>query len=407
MGCSKCGTSTCSGSSCASGTAYYNSADVCEEDNCKKIYCNQFTFGVCPDVSWNVPSCGQTALLSVPGVQGASIGSYIWHTAYGYFQVVSVDADKGLLGIVNTCLTGNADPGTQIPKCTCFTVSPPPADIASNSQLFPYVAIDFTAPTDTGCLAITVTTINGLSVGDVISIGSGFYEIDAFLSDTVVNICNTGDGILPGTSVIAQDQFGNYQYPIYVTSSCCASLSPRVDALETAVDVLEADVNSFSVAVQDASNIGTAVGSVASIGSGNVSLTVTNVSLTHAIKVMVTYDAVFSGQVSISDTSPAVALSAIQYTLVANINGGGSATLLPTTPLVYSYIVSDFTTPPAPFTYAVSVFETVSITKTYTVAAAGTLTIANAVATATASVGTPIVNGFKASLALSSIEVRL
>ncbi len=223
----------------------------------------------------------------------------------------------------------------------------------------------------------------------------------------MVNICNTGDGILPGTSVIAQDQFGNYQYPIYVTSSCCASLSPRVDALETAVDVLEADVNSFSVAVQDASNIGTAVGSVASIGSGNVSLTVTNVSLTHAIKVMVTYDAVFSGQVTVAGTTPDVFITSIDYTLVANINGGGSATLLPATPLRRSYIVSDYTTPAGPATYNVTIFETISITKTYTVAAAGTLTIATAVATATAAAGTPIVNGFKASLALSSIEVRL
>lgn len=231
MGCKSCNKANCSGCSTTCATLpYYASAEVCPEDNCEKIYCPQFSFGVCPCVSWNVPACGGTALLSVPGIIGASIGSYLWHTAYGYFRIVSVDSEKGLIGITNECLTGNADPGTQIAAGTCFLVTVPPVE-SGQSELFPYVAIDFTAPASGDCIPITVTTINGLSVGDTISIGTGFYSIDSFVSDTVVQICNDGDGILPGTSVIAQDTFGNYQYPIYVTSSCCVSLQTEVDNL--------------------------------------------------------------------------------------------------------------------------------------------------------------------------------
>lgn len=345
MGCSKCGTSTCSGSSCASGTAYYNSADVCEEDNCKKIYCNQFTFGVCPDVSWNVPSCGQTALLSVPGVQGASIGSYIWHTAYGYFQVVSVDADKGLLGVVNTCLTGNADPGTQIPKCTCFTVSPPPADVAANSELFPYVAIDFTAPADSTCLAITVTTISGLSVGDIISIGSGFYEIDSFISDTVINICNTGDGILPGTSVIAQDSFGIYQYPIFVTSSCCTTLGDAIDDLSALAFSYE------PVAVTGA----IAAAASRTVGGGNV-FAYTNTSATRTMQILVVYS--FISKLEFANTS-----AAIDFTIETNENGAGWVNINPM-PAIEEDLIAVATTS-----------HGFTITEIYTIAPTASLTV--------------------------------
>lgn len=345
MSCSRCGTSTYSGSSCASGTAYYNSADVCEEDNCKKIYCNQFTFGVCPDVSWNVPACGQTALLSVPGIQGASIGSYIWHTAYGYFQVVSVDADKGLLGIVNTCLTGNADPGTQIPKCTCFTVSPPPADVASNSQLFPYVAIDFTAPADSTCLAITVTTISGLSVGDIISIGSGFYEIDSFISDTVITICNTGDGILPGTSVIAQDQFGIYQYPIFVTSSCCTTLGDAID-----------DLSALAFAYEPVAVTG-AIASAASrtVGGGNV-FAYTNTSATRTMQILVVYS--FISKLEFANTS-----AAIDFAIETNENGAGWVNINPM-PAIEEDLVAVATTS-----------HGFTITEIYTIAPSASLTV--------------------------------
>lgn len=224
VGCCTCG----SGTTCANPPAYYTNTPVCKEDNCQKIYCNQFSFAVCPCISWNIPQCGGSALLSVPGLKGASTGSYLWNVAYGYFEITSVDAEKGLLGIMNPCLTGNAAPGTQIPKGTCFVVTAAPPEATNPSDLFPYLALDFTAPAISDCIPITVTTINGLTVGDIISIGTGFYEIDSFISNTVINICNTGDGIIPGTPVVAQDQFGNYVYPIVVVSNCCESLTDAI-----------------------------------------------------------------------------------------------------------------------------------------------------------------------------------
>lgn len=226
--CGRCNSNNCCCTTACSTTPYYTQVDVCEEDNCEKIYVNQFSFGICPDVSWNVPSCGQASLLSVPGVVGVSLGSYIWNASYGYFQIISVDPVKGLVGVANLCTVGNVDAGTQVPKCTCFVITDFPHEATQDSDVFPFVAIDFTAPAIGDCTDITVTTLNGLSPGDVISIGSGLYTIDEILGNNVIKICNTGEGILAGTSVIAKDQFGNYNYPIYTISNCCEALTTNI-----------------------------------------------------------------------------------------------------------------------------------------------------------------------------------
>jgi hypothetical protein len=285
MACSRCSSSSCTG--CSGVVPYYSLTPVCEEDNCEKIYVDQFSFALCPTNSWNVPLCGQTSILKIQGVQGVSIGSYLWHTQYGYFEVTSVNTDTGEVGITNNCTTGNASVGTQIPACTCFVVTAAPADAADPSDLFPYVAIDFTAPAVSDCIDITVTTINGLTVGDIISIGTGFYSIASFTNSTVMNICNDGEGILAGTAVIATDVAGNYVYPISVVSSCCADLTPRMAAAEADIVTNTADIatNTTNIATNTASivtnttNIATINSTLASTYSAALDRSVTTVTV--------------------------------------------------------------------------------------------------------------------------------
>lgn len=278
MACSKCNSSSCSCPTTC-GTAYYNNAEVCEEDNCQKIYESQFYFALCPVSSWNIPLCGQTSILSVPGVQGVSIGSYIWHTAYGYYEIISVDVNKGQIGIVNNCTLGNASPGTQIPACTCFTITDTPLGGNETSSFFPFVAIDFTAPADTDCIDITVTSTNGLTPGDTLSIGTGFYRLDTIVSPNIITICNDGEGIAAGTPVIAQDAFGNYQYPIGVTSSCCATLIPAVAALEADMATAQTDINLAEAAILDLQQSESYWGGV-SAGTANAQTITVNPAIT-------------------------------------------------------------------------------------------------------------------------------
>lgn len=220
MACSSCGSTNCSSglcSSCSSSIPYYSQTGVCAEDHCQKIYQQQFFFSVCPQVSWNVPLCGQTAILSVPGVAGAVVGSFLWNEVYGYFEINSVDSARGQIGIVNNCTVGNASPGTQIPACTCFIVTVPPA--VDTTQSGNCLTVDFTAPALDDCIDITLNSTTGLTASDTIQIGTGFYFIEEVKPDNIITICNHGEGITPGTPVIAYDANGNFQYCVSVISS--------------------------------------------------------------------------------------------------------------------------------------------------------------------------------------------
>lgn len=231
MTCNKCNSTTscsCSSLTGSTGTPYYASADCCLEDSCTKIYYQQYALGFSIESSWNIPQCGGAALVKVPGVTTAPIGSYLWNSSFGYFQIVSFDVASETMSISNPCLQGNASPGVEVPRCTVFTVGPPPCcedTPQSNPQSGVYLKIDFTAPGDGICIPITVTSLENLAAGDEISLGSGIYSIQSIDSSDVITICNDGNGITPGTSVIATDLLGQYVYPIYTVSNCCANIS--------------------------------------------------------------------------------------------------------------------------------------------------------------------------------------
>lgn len=189
---------------------------ACSEDHCQTIINQQFLASLKVLNSWNVPDCGGAASLSVIGLKAIAIGSNLWAEQYGYFEVIGFNADTQIITVQNNCIDGNAPAGTNIPACSEFTVTDPPLADGGGGQpsLFPYVAVDFTAPNIDTCLLITVTTVNGLVVGKNVQIGSGIYRIESIPDGTHITICNDGDGITPGTAVIAKNPANQFQYPI-------------------------------------------------------------------------------------------------------------------------------------------------------------------------------------------------
>lgn len=216
MSCNSCRRSPCC---CLPGVPqpFYAQTPVCAEDHTKNVYINQMSLGVQIQSDWNVPLCGASAILSVPGLVTASVGSSIWHDSFGYFEIIAYDAIGQTITVQNNCLDGNAAPGTQIPACTTFAISPPPCCQGTQDGVF--VAIDFTAPDEGDCIDITLTSVEGLLAGYGVSIGSGIYDLTEIKANNVVTICNNGEGIVPGTPVIAQDFAGNYQYPVTIVST--------------------------------------------------------------------------------------------------------------------------------------------------------------------------------------------
>lgn len=224
MACTSCRTNPCC---CVSySTPYYLNSAVCTENHTQEVVVNQYQFGVCPTNSWNVPQCGQSAVLDVAGVTGITIGANIWHPSYGYFEIISVNASQGTIQITNYCLADNAAAGVQIPACTCFTITPPSCCTDANNQDGVFVAYDFTAPADATCLDIILTSVEGLIAGNNVQIGTGLYLLSEIKANNVITICNEGEGITPGTPVIAKNQFEFYQYPVQlVVSNACSIAS--------------------------------------------------------------------------------------------------------------------------------------------------------------------------------------
>lgn len=164
--------------------------------------------------AFNIPACGATAVVYFSDVKKLVINSYLWHPTYGYFKIIAFDFQTGQVTILNQCQDGNAAAGTSVPACTCFIVTATPFDVTEVGATC--VAIDFTAPAVGDCLDITVTNVNNIEVGGQVAIGSGIYVVDAVISPTIITICNEGQGITPGTPVIALDSQGNYQYCLSV-----------------------------------------------------------------------------------------------------------------------------------------------------------------------------------------------
>ena len=224
-----CNNSGCSGGcgnvQCASPQPYYQTAPLCAEDHQKCVVNQSYVTAIKIDNSWNVPACGGSSVIKVSGLSNILIGSYIWNPSFGYFQVVGFTPFNSQIIIQNNCNTGNSTVGTMVPACSNFIVAPPPLSSSGGGgtpSIYPYLAVDFTAPNNGDCILVTLTTTQGLSVGKNVQIGTGVYEVSSISDATHMTICNNGLGAVPGTPVIAQDAGGNYQYPVILidTNAC-------------------------------------------------------------------------------------------------------------------------------------------------------------------------------------------
>lgn len=213
---------TCGNPAPATPAPYYQCAPQCQENNCETVVYNNFATAICTTYSFVIPNCDQTVNVYFVGTTTLPVGAYLWDYLHGYFRVIAFNSQTGLATLEYQCLEQD-NSGETVPACTCFVVTDPPASTPVDPTN-PYVAANFTAPAIGDCTTISVTTIAGLTEGDVILIGSGSYTLDTIINSTTITICNTGDGITPGSIVEAQDSLGNLQYPIVVAGSCCSNI---------------------------------------------------------------------------------------------------------------------------------------------------------------------------------------
>jgi hypothetical protein len=183
--------------------------------------------------AWNIPECGETATLNVPGLTEVGIGSIVWLQSFGYFTITQFNYNSGnpQLTVRNDCLSANADPGTAVPACSVATIGIPDSSGTTTggpSSIYPYQASDFIIPAVSagmGCttpVQISVTNVNGLSAGKNVQIAGNTYLLVSVDSATLITICNKGLGGTVGTTVFARDSSGLLIHPVILidVNSC-------------------------------------------------------------------------------------------------------------------------------------------------------------------------------------------
>lgn len=220
----RCGVSPCSCGQPATPTPFYETSPQCQENHCKEVITKHFSSAICSSFAANMPACAATVTIYFQDVRVLPVGTFLWNEAVGYLEVTAFNFRTGAVTLLNNCNEGNVPAGTNIPACTCFTVSPPPC-CSDEDPNTPFVAEDFTAPADGDCTTISVTSIAGLVVGGEVAIGTGIYTLDSIVGPNTIVICNTGEGITPGTVVEARNEAGQLQYPItaIATNPCTAT----------------------------------------------------------------------------------------------------------------------------------------------------------------------------------------
>lgn len=215
----------CSTPGPATPAPYYQCAPTCQEDHCQQVNVFNYATSICVNYAFNMPACGETANIYFTDVKNLLVGAYLWHPTYGYLEVVGFNNQTGQAIVKNNCNDGNAAVGTNIPACTCFVVTATPVDLVPEGAMC--VALDFIAPEVGECVTIAVTNVVNVGEGDLVLIGTGRYRVNSIVSATLLEICNDGEGITPGTIVYAKDSLGNFQYCLSVVSNCCTVIEER------------------------------------------------------------------------------------------------------------------------------------------------------------------------------------
>lgn len=405
---------TCQAPLCASPEPFYASVPQCQENHCQQIFQSFFQAAICTQFAFNIPGCGESAQVYFQNVSVLPVGAYLWQANYGYLQVISFNSQTGLAVLLNNCNEGNASPGTSVPACTCFVVTPEPTQTPDPVNT-PFVAVDFTAPAISDCLDITVTSINGLGENQTVAIGAGLYTLDHIVSPTIINICNNGSGITPGTVVIAKNSAGQFQYPISViaTNPCdnpsqasgvpmicksgtlCPLTSGHVgDVLSltsTVTEVAQYDTRGFDA--QNSITSQTTINNLAAAAtytSGILTFSITNPSTLKTMGILINLNCY------IFTTSNSATTNILNFSLQESVNGGGYASI--NTDI---WNTTSFTTGPTTGFY----FINRPFSYTHSLAAGATVTLAYKFAVLNNSGGAQTINSITGQLQAATFSV--
>lgn len=200
-----------------------------------EVECESICSALTVTNSWNVPSCGNNAVLSVPGLEVALVGAYVWNPAYGYFRIYAFDSTNYQLTVTNECTDGNADAGTVVPADTLFVFGSPPGSTSVTYETVAsgagYTLTSSLAPVVFGTVSPTITltipgtyqlfgyfsvNANSLTNAAWITVDGGFYRTNNTpTSITALSLF----GVQPLTAITSTLSVNNIPTAFYTTNN--------------------------------------------------------------------------------------------------------------------------------------------------------------------------------------------
>lgn len=220
-----CTTACSSGEPCAQTES---SCEAAEQDCCTN--CNLFVETV---QSFNMPACNGEGSMFVDDASRLYVGAILYAEGVGYLEVTAI-IDATEITVKNNCpecTTHVLDPGNPVASGTQFGVGIPFCASEGDVEfLGPMLDSDYFIPNVGACVLIAVTNIDGLAIGDVVSIDSNRYRINDIPTTTSIEICNDGDGGTPGVLVEKDpDGDGVLNFPVIRISSVNPCTETPVD----------------------------------------------------------------------------------------------------------------------------------------------------------------------------------
>lgn len=181
-----------------------------------------------------MPACDDTGSIFVDDASRLAPGTVLYAEGVGFLTVVQI-VDACEVVVRNDCPNCDLhvlDPGQPVAEGTLFVTGIPVCvDVADSSYLGPRLASDYFIPAVSNCVQVAVTSIEGLAIGDTVSINNNRYVIDDIPDTESIVICNEGEGGSPGTLVEADpNSDGIFDYPILRISTANPCTEDPVDA---------------------------------------------------------------------------------------------------------------------------------------------------------------------------------
>lgn len=189
-------------SDCGKGTCGCNHEQKpCIEDHSVTLVESVYTTTVTATDTWVMPAVDDCVQLHLKDVTNILPGSILWNKSVGYLHVSSYDASSGYVTACNEGEDGNAEVGSTFPSCMSFHVGIPTQCTCDDGYTGACLAADVTSPGVGETTEVSVTTVSGLFIGDIIDIAGYMYKITAITDINTITVKNEGFGAPIGTVI--------------------------------------------------------------------------------------------------------------------------------------------------------------------------------------------------------------